>query len=444
MKKITAISLSLIFVAVMLIGSIGSSNFVHGITYYSYTIYGPYYDTQGVFNSGTAVPSSTNVNCIVFWANATVYQFTQTGAQGLANTPTVIVSDGTPITELQWNASSALNLTRTIFFQPTILNQQINLYIPSPSAPSFVYTFTITDFVGMTGATTGGVFLESSISNGLGTGTNMVEQENLGSASNPQFVMQEYSTYTLTFICDQGSYSQQFTAEGTYTNSLPVLAGNFPLTNSTYPVADAERFNSSAIAVTYSDPSYSTQWLYISITHQFGSQTINDYTQNQTGNSQTLLWNSASATTDYTTTIQASILNSTSAYGNNPEWIFTIPQNAPANPFYGAFDWLGQYTPTMPYTPTGWTNASGGQWTSSQIAELLGMALILIFLGIGSFRSSGPACITAWILSGILIYLGWWGNGLIGAVAAIPAFALCGFVAIFIQLSEGKDTARET
>jgi chromate transport protein ChrA len=46
-------------------------------------------------------------------------------------------------------------------------------------------------------------------------------------------------------------------------------------------------------------------------------------------------------------------------------------------------------------------------------------------------------------MSGVLIYLGWWLNGVGGAVAAIPSFALCGFVAILVTLAEAKETERE-
>ena len=115
----------------------------------------------------------------------------------------------------------------------------------------------------------------------------------------------------------------------------------------------------------------------------------------------------------------------------------------PANPFLGVFDFLGQNVPTLPYTPTGWTGANGSQLSSGMIAELVGMAVIMLFLGIGSYRSSGEACIIAWLMSGILIYLGWWANGVTGGLAAIPSFAICGVVAIFIVIGEAKQVERE-
>ena len=393
---------------------------------YQYTFSGPYFD------DGTI--SSNTVTVTAYWVNTQVQFFSITGTNGTVGSYTL--NSNSPLTTIVWNASSILNETRIINFMPTPTIQSFHLFITNPNNPSFIYTFPILDFAGMKDA-----FLKTQVT--TGTTSYTVEQANINQISPPNFVMQQYQTYTLTFLCDKGSYSQQFTAGTTLTTNLNVPPLAFPLSNLTYPTCDAERFNSSEIAVVYIDPSLSTNWATTTITHIVGSTTINDYYINTTGNTQTILWNEADQQTSYSVTFTASISNSTSAYGILPTWQFAIGTMPPANPFLGVFDFLGQNVPTIPYTPTGWTGANGTQLSSGMIAELVGMAVIMLFLGIGSYRSSGEACIIAWLMSGILIFLGWWANGVTGGLAAIPSFAICGVVAIFIVVGEAKQTERE-
>ena len=390
---------------------------------YQYTFIGPYYD------DGTT--STNTISAIAYWVNGVTYPFTLTGPAA-----STTISANAPLTLLTWNASSTLNQTRTITFMPTPTSQSYHLFITNPNQPSFTYNFPITDFYGMTNA-----YLETQVS--IGGTLYTVEQVNTNNIGSPNFIMQQYQTYTLTFVCTQGSYSQQFTAGSTLTNTLPVLAGAFPTTNTTYPVADAERLTSTLIGITYSDPATSTDTVNFLITHMSGDTLVIDYNDIKTGTSQTILWGNADPQTSYTVTVTATISNASSAYGTNPQWIITVPETASANPWLGAFDWLGQYVQTMPYTPTGWTGANGQQLSTGLIAEFVGMAIILFFLGVGSYRSSGATCIIAWLMSGILIYLGWWQNGIVGGLSAIPSFALCGVIAIFITLSEAKATERE-
>lgn len=389
---------------------------------YNYVLSGPYYDS-GVASSDKVNITSRYVNGL---PNSTL----------LSGTPITIASS-TPITEMTWNASTALNYTRIINFRQLNATQYVNIYIPNPAIPFQQYNFPITDFAGMSHA-----YLQTSVGNG--SAQNMVEQIDLNTTGTPTFVMQQYTTYTLTFFCDQGTYSQQFVAQNIYTNTLSVLAGAFPTSNLTYPTFEAQRLNSSLIGISYIDPSYTTNWLYITITHQFGTETVTDYITNNTGNTQTILWNSADSLTDYVVTASASIASNTSVYGTTPSWAISVSKTVSANAWLGVFDWLGQHVRTMPYTPTGWTVANGVQLTSAQIAEIVGSAIILLFLGIGSYRTAGAACILCWIASGFMIVLGWWGNGVGGAVGALPTFAFSGFIAIMVHMSEGKDTARET
>ena len=392
-----------------------------------YTFQGPYYDNGLIDTSDTATIT-------LYWENGVITTYDLTYPAGISG---LSKNTNAPITSVTWNASSTQNFTRKIDMFPQ--SQTVRIFVPNPSTPSQLYTFPVVDYSGMTNA-----YLQTRVSIGGGA-TYVVEQANLDTANVPSFTLQQFQTYIMTFVCDQGTYTQQFTSGTTYSNNLIVPSNVFQTTNTSYPIADAERVNETEIAIVYIDPSLSTLGVNVSITHQFGSTTINDYTvTNNLGNSQTILWNSADPQTSYTVTVSASISNTSSAYGTNPTWTFTVPITAPTNPWLGVFDFLGQNVNTLPYTPTGWTTASGAQMTPGTIAEIVGISIIILFLCVGSYQSSGAACIICWIMSGFLIYLGWWANGVVGGVGAIPSFVLCGFVAILVHINEGKDTARET
>lgn len=415
------ITLTLVFLLVLLAFA-SSINFAKA-TLYSYTFQGP------LFMNGLAASSNT-VSCSLLWSNNSYSTITLTSTGGGVGVQTLY----SPVTlqQMTWNSSTALNYTSLIAFNgysPNGGTQYVNLYIPDPTIPFALYTFVVTDFAGMTHA-----YLKMTINNQTLTGGgSMAEQADLSAAGTPTFVMTSYYTYTLTFVCDQGTYSQSFTAENLYSNSLIVLAGAFPSANITVPTADAARLNSTLIGITYQDPSNLTNWFDLSITHQSGTLIINDYSLNTTGSTQTVLWNAANSGQSYTVNI-TSLINGTPYI-----WNLAVPSSASSNPWLGAWDWLGSSVPTMPYVTTGWPIGM----TTNQIAEIVGGIIIAFFLTIGSFRSSGATCILAWVMSGFLIALGWWGNGTIGGVSAIPEFALSGFIAIMIHLSESKDTVRE-
>ena len=384
---------------------------------YTYTLHGPYYEDGGV--------APETVTVAVLWVDGAILRFNMTAIGSTANVTTFTSS--LPAYQMIWNASNTLNYTRIIDFLPE--SEDVNVYIPAPVLPSYPYTFNVISFAGVTNA-----YLQTSISTD-GSTWHTVERANLNSTGSPTFIMAQQGTYTLTFICDQGIYSQQFIAQNIFTESLPILAGMFPISNVTYPTVDVSRLNSTLIGISYQDPSNSTDWFNITITHQSGSLTVLDYSNTPTsGSPQTILWNDADAEKSYN-------VNSTALIGTQQYiWINQAPSSASTNPWLGIWDWLGKPILTMPYTSTGWPLGM----TTNNIAQIVGAIIILFFLSIGSYRSSGPVCIIAWIMSGFMIAFGWWGNGVVGGLSAIPEFALSGFIAIMIHLSEAKDSVRES
>jgi hypothetical protein len=390
---------------------------------YAYEFQGPYYLDGSIANTNTVV-------CSLVWAN-----FTSTSLTLSTSGPfTLYVYSNVALYQMTWNASDVMNATvgqgLRAFNTPTSSGGQpiIYVYIPKPTSPFSLYTFSVTDFAGMTNA-----FLEMTINNQTNGASSISESVNLNSINTPSFIMTEYYTYTLTFICDQGSYSQQFTAENTLSNNLLVLAGAFPPLNGTVPNADVERLNSTLIGITYVDPSNKTFSLSVVITHQSGATTIYDYTNFIPSNTLTILWNLADPSTSYNVNVTSNIAGTTYI------WALVAPSSAASNPWLGTWDWLGSSVQTMPYVTSGWPLGM----TTGDIGEIVAGLIILFFLSIGSFRSSGPICIIAWVMSGFLIAFGWWGNGTTGALGAIPEFALSGFIAIMIQIDEAKQVARE-
>jgi hypothetical protein len=186
------------------------------------------------------------------------------------------------------------------------------------------------------------------------------------------------------------------------------------------------------VGIIYTDPTLSTNWVSVDISHLNGVTVIYDYSTNNTGNSQTILWNGADADKVYNVNVTAKV-------GTNQYlWSQIAGSAIPDNPFLGLFDFLGQHVDTLPYVSTGWPEGM----TSLQIAQLVGSGIIVLFLCIGSFRSAGACCIIAWILAGVLMYLGWWGNSTT-TYSTVPMFILAGFVGFLVHLGEAKQTERD-
>lgn len=383
-------------------------------TTYTYTFHGPYY-----FDGAVA---DANITVTMYWAGASPTTFSMY-ANGVTANDTII-TNSVPAVEMKWNSSSTLNYTSVYDFLSGTTDE-VNLYIPSPNDPSAEYSFAITDL----GANMVNPYIQISTTPD-GVNSYIAQRRNLNSSDTVTFGLTQYRPYTISIICDQGTYTQSFFAENVYSTNIPVLAGAFPLTNATtLPTLEASRLNSTMIGLVYSDSSNSTDWLYYTITHQSGSSTITDYVGNTTGSSQTILWNEGDVYFSYMVNANASISGSIFV------WKIGVGTAALANPWSGAFDWLGDDTPTLPHYLVGWPNGMN----SAQIAQLVGVGVIMLFLGIGSYKSAGASCIIAWCAGGVMMAMGWFNGGAAQAGASsIPLFAFGGFLALLIHFQEKK------
>jgi hypothetical protein len=394
-----------------------------GTPSYSVTLSGPYLE------DGTAAAGQT-VSCSLTYANQTIYLFNMNSSVGTPENLTV--TSTSPFVQLMWNASSTLNYTRVYRFITNVTSDDVHLFITNPNQPSFVYTFSVTDFYGMLSP-----YLETRVSPD-GVNNYVVERADLSEGGTVTFVMTQYQMYSLSFVCTQGTYTQSFTAStlgtpGQYPVSLNVLSGNFPLSNATSVLtAEANRINGTSVLVIYIDPSGNTSWVYVQISHMQGVTQIVDYVVNSTGSAQNFLWMLGDSGINYLVNVQA--------YSGGQLYTWNLVAGTSysgSNPFSGLLDFLGKSVGTLPQVQTGWPSGM----TSFQIGQLVAACIIMLFLCIGSFRSTGTCCILSWIVAGVMLYLGWFGGGT--AYASIPEFALAGFLSVFIAIQEGKEVTRE-
>lgn len=401
----------LLLVSVLFVLAVSSSiNLVHAQVYNYYQFNGPYY-----LNTQQNPLASTSVIINALYVNGSVYSFTLAGNQ-------IEIYSSSPIKQISWNASSSLNYTSLIDFTP---NQQligvfnsINIFIPNPNSPFFQYTFPVTDFVGVTNA-----YLQMSVNTSTSNSA-MTEQVSLSAASTPTFVMQQYQTYTLSFICDQGTYSEQFTAEATYVNSLTIFPGMFGVNNATQRTINSYATNNTNIYVTYQDPTSQTSWVNFIITENINNNNQIDYNYTASASTASINWNSAdTSTTAYTVTITDLYQGTTETYIYN---IAAAPSTN--NPFTSISGLFGQL-------PLSWT---GGfiSYLPFDASQAIAIALIMVALCVGSYFSMALGCGLSWVVGVFLWYVGWW-------QAAVGPIILGGILVGFIIFIEAKKRERE-
>lgn len=357
----------------------------------TYLIHGPYYE------NGQVAPVLVNLTLIQPFTSD--YAFILNGSDGVADTANLSLTN--PATYVYWNLTSTGNYTRIYYFLDTSFDE-LWIFVPYVTKPWFSYQFSVTDFFGMTNP-----YLETTIN--VAGQTRIVERKPLTTVGTITFSMVQWQQYGLRFRCDEGTYTQYFSAETTLATNLQVLQGSFPTTQLDVPITIALRLNGTSIQITYTDPSLSTNWFFYNITHE---DTL-DSTANLTTNSYSVTWTNASSTTDYEIYAQANI---------NGE----------------LYDWLIQ-TPAPPSTVNPWEDLfeSLGTWPTGFNPMYIPAAVIIVFvLGIFSYYSATIGCGVAWIVTGILMLMGWYDMG-------VSTFAFAAFVTFLVAVNESKKTERE-
>jgi len=361
-----------------------------------YVVHGPYYEDG---DNATAL-----ITCVLTQPHNSSITFSLNGTDGNADTVNIAVEQ--PATYLAWNISASTNNTRIYYFLNTTFDE-VWIYMPKPSEPCYPYEFGITDFCGMQNP-----YLETVI-NVNGT-SRIVERKKLD-VPTITFFMIQWHHYDLRFRCDQGVYTQGFSAETTWLTNIPILSGAFPTTPYTYPTVTVTRTSGSVVTFTYADPTQSTVWIYFQIYHYIGQTGVEDYTLNTTGNSYSYPWSEADNMTNYYVHTQA--------YADSQLWDWTVPALTSS---VGVNPWDGLIWPALGTLPL----------INIDVTQVVAGVIILCVLGIFSYASAGVGCILSLLVAGIFVVLGWY-------VMSLPMFVFGAFVAIFVMIEEAKKTERE-
>lgn len=360
-----------------------------------YIIHGPYYEDGEV--------ATNYVNVSIYQRYNVTYSFGLNGTDSVADQVEILIAQ--PALYMNWNASASLNYTRSYYFLQDDYFDEVWIFVPKTTEPFYPYTFVPTDFYGMKNP-----YLETRINvNGV---VRTVERKSVD-INQITFFMIQWHNYDLTWICDQGTYTQSFNAENTFTTSLVILSGAFATNTASMPLASAARLNSTCIHASYADSLEATYWIYLNITHRATGGTYElDYAVNETDSSYSLYWNLATNTTDYTVNIIAytplGLLS----------WKFPCPVTSiSTNPFEGLFDFLGE-------------------WGSLNPSQIPAVVIIMLFLAFGSTKSTGASCLIAWIIAAIFAIMGWY-------IVSVPIFAFAGVTSVLVWIAENKETTRE-
>ena len=361
-----------------------------------YVVHGPYYEDG---TNATAL-----ITCVLTQPHNSSITFSLNGTDGKADTVNIAVEQ--PATYLAWNISASTNCTRIYYFL-NVTFDEVWVFMPKPSEPCYPYEFGITDFCGMQNP-----YLETIIN--VGGNSRIVERKKLD-VPTITFFMIQWHHYDLRFRCDQGVYTQGFSAETTWLTNIPILSGAFPTTPYTYPTVTVTRTSGSVITIAYADPTESTVWVYFKIYHYVNQAGVEDYTWNTTGNSVTFPWSEADNTTNYYVY--------TEAYADSTLWSWVLPALATS---FAVNPWTGIIGPSFGTLPL----------INIDFSQVIAAGIILCVLGIFSYASAGVGCILSLLVAGIFVVLGWY-------VMSLPMFVFGAFVAIFVMVEEAKRTERE-
>lgn len=372
------------------------------ILYVSYTVSSVTYIIHGPYlEDGTVYDGYVNVTLHDYYGVSTTYVLNGTG--GTEDSETIYLDQ--PALYFSWNVT-AYNFTRSYYLLGETY-EDIYIYVPSSEEAATYYTFIVTDYYGMTNP-----YLQTTII--VDGTTRVVESRSLETSSYITFLFTQWHNYGLRFVCEEGTYTQDFLAETVTTNSLTILSNAFPTTNVTLGLsAWCNRTSDNDIAVYYADSKETTYWLYMEITHRNGLTDILDYSSNTTGSSQSLTWTDAEADRDYNIYLEASRSDATYT------WHLTAPSlSTTSNPFDGLISAIGTW-------PKG--------FNADQIPAII---IIVACLAIFSVYSATTGIILSLIVAGILGVLGYFEMSVTNLIFA-------GFVAVLAHLGESKKSERE-
>ena len=359
---------------------------------YKYILHGPYYENGEAYDGV--------VNVTLYRQTESPYHFNLPNGS-VQNTYTVQIEEQGIY--FSWNISSTeQNKTRTFALTDSTF-EELYIFVPDPDEPFYLYTFTITDFVGVTDG-----HLETLINV---NGTNrIVERQSIMVVNAVPFWMTWAHSYTLRLICDEGTYTWgSFTALSEAEQNLMITQGMFPETYEGMNVTvNARRMNATHIQINYTDNQNETYWVHIAIKYKSGYSWITAYSTNNTGNTQQINWYSAESTKDYKVTV-------TALRDTTETWSFPCPKpETTTNPWEGLLDILG----TFPFPAS----------------NLIGLGIVLCVFGVFSYATIDVGCVVAVLTAMFLTYIGW-----LQISWSLLAFALVISLFVAIRIRKRKE-----
>jgi len=365
---------------------------------WKYIVYGPYWESGSV--ATTIINVTININ------NTDPYHFQLNGTSGTADNETVATNEqGIALT---WNFTTYMNYTRTYFLTNQSF-EEIWLYIPNVTEESVsIYTFTVTDMVGVTNA-----YLETVHT--VGGQNRIVERQSLGVINSVPFWMVWSHRYDIRLVCDQGTHNWgAFIASSEQQQNLIIIEGMFPVS---YPGLDvtvkAKRMNAIWIQTNYTDSKNYTSWLQIIIQYKKGYSWTTAYTSsNYTTFPVQDNWKLADNKTDYVAKVTAC------RSGETKTWSFSCPKpKVDVNPWAGLFEGLGT---SWPFDPQ----------------YLMGVFLTLAVFAVFSYANMPLGCILGCIMAAFLNLIGW-----LNINWSLLSLAFC--IGIFAAIAQAKKQERE-
>lgn len=200
-----------------------------------------------------------------------------------------------------WNISSpSLNQSRSFWLTDASF-ENIYICIPDVDSSVYQYNFIVNDIAGIVDA-----FLESGIN--VKGFNRLVERKRVDGVNPVTFWMSQFHRYSLTLVCDKGTYiyGSGFEAGTVASTEITISQFSFPITYSYYNVSiSGVRTNSSYCTVYYSDNLSQTSLVNISIIYLSGQTWTQQYSVTSTTQTTTMTYNSLSASRDYIANITA-------------------------------------------------------------------------------------------------------------------------------------------
>lgn len=363
---------------------------------YTYNIYGPYKDSGGVFNGV--------VNCTFYQNYADSFSFLLDGTDAEADFVSYELAQAALM--MKWNISATSNETRVYYFSGQ-QTETVNVYVPDPDNPIYLYTFTVTDMRGVSNG-----YLEVLVYTG---GEYQIIARGKIDALNPiPFYLTFAQLYYLRIVCDQGTLSLgSWTGLTEQNTNLLIPFDAFPISYAGLNVTCiARRFNSTFIQMNYSDWASATIWVHTAITHKQGVNTITDLSDNASSLPFRVDWNNANSETDYLVKVTAYRLGETKTY------TFSCPHIPSEKNPWGVLDVLDDGT--FPIQPR----------------YLVGFGLVVIMTLIFSYAHIVAGAISTVAFTAFFTYYGW---------LDVPwiFISVAGAIVVLIAIAEFKKTERE-